>query len=63
MTIRLLNKVIHNSLKVIRNVQTSAIVHLILVKMAAHGWMLLEVTSVIVKQNILATSVKHVRTT
>ena len=43
--------------------QISTSVHLILVKMVAHVWILLEVTDVIVKQDILETSVKQVITT
>ena len=37
--------------------------HLILVKMAAHVWILLQVTAVIVKQDILERTVKQVITT
>jgi len=42
------------------NFQISMSAHLILAKMAAHVWILLEVTAVIVKRAILETTVKQV---
>ena len=42
------------------NFQISTSAHLILVKMAAHALILLEVTAVIVCRDILATTVKQV---
>ena len=42
------------------NFQTSTSAHPILVKMAAHALILLEVTAVIVCRDILATTVKQV---
>ena len=47
----------------IPNFQIPTTVLLHLVKMAGHVWMVLEVTAVIVKQDILGTTVKQVRTT
>ena len=44
----------------IPNFQISTSVHLHLVKMAAHVWILLEVTAVIVKRDILVATAKQV---
>ena len=45
------------------NFQITTSAHLILAKMAAHVWTLLEVIAVIVKQDILGPTVKQVTVT
>ena len=54
------DEVICNLLGMNANFQTSTSAHPILVKMAAHVLILLEVTAVIVCRDILATTVKQV---
>ena len=57
------DELICNLLAVNANFQTSTSAHLILAIMAAHVWILLEVTAVIVKQDILGPTVKQVTVT